>query len=278
MFENLKESIGEAFTDDLRKELESKINETVNTKSEARVQALLEEKTDELNEACEEYKAQLAEEAHKTVNEKINEINEMIDEYIDHVVESFIDEHEETFRVNEEELRTHATLSALRNACLVAGVNTQKITESIYTERVIEENRGCSYSDEQLKILGSLSEEMRTNKLLKEENEKLIRMGIIAEMCSGLNKDQADELERLAENVEFTRDKSFINSLDKIKARIVEGNDCDEEDEEDEDDSLEESVGSDIVRNLNESLKTNSNKVSSNDMYNSFMARMKNLV
>lgn len=272
MFENLKESIGEAFTDDLRKELELKINEAVNTKSEAKVQALLEEKTDELNEACEEYKAQLAEEAHKTVNEKINEINEMVDKYVDHVVNGFIKEHEETFRVNEEELRTHATLNALRNACLAAGVNAQKITESIYTEERIEENRGCSYSDEQLKILGSLSEEMKANKLLKEENEKLIRMGIVAEMCSDLNKAQTAEFEKLAENVEFTRDRSFINSLDEIKARIVE----EDEDEDEDEDSLEESVGSDIVRNLNESLK--SNKVSSNDMYNSFMARMKNLV
>lgn len=272
MFENLKESIGEAFTDDLRKELESKINEAVNTKSEAKVQALLEEKTDELNEACEEYKAQLAEEAHKTVNEKINEINEMVDKYVDYVVDGFIKEHEETFRVNEEELRTHATLNALRNACLAAGVNAQKITESIYTEERIEENRGCSYSDEQLKILGSLSKEMKANKLLKEENEKLIRMGIVAEMCSDLNEAQTAEFEKLAENVEFTRDRSFINSLDEIKARIVE----EDEDEDEDEDSLEESVGSDIVHDLNESLK--SNKVSSNDMYNSFMARMKNLV
>ena len=274
MFENLKESIGEAFTDDLRKELESKINEAVNTKSEAKVQALLEEKTDELNEACEEYKAQLAEEAHKTVNEKINEINEMVDKYVDYVVDGFIKEHEETFRVNEEELRTHATLNALRNACLAAGVNAQKITESIYTEERIEENRGCSYSDEQLKILGSLSKEIEANKLLKEENEKLIRMGIVAEMCSDLNEAQTAEFEKLAENVEFTRDRSFINSLDEIKARIVEEDE--NEDEDEDEDSLEESVGSDIVRDLNESLK--SNKVSSNDMYNSFMARMKNLV
>ena len=79
-------------------------------------------------------------------------------------------------------------------------------------------------------------------------------------------------LEKLAENVEFTRDRSFINSLDEIKARIVE----EDENEDEDEDSLEESVGSDIVHDLNESLK--SNKVSSNDMYNNFMARMKNLV
>lgn len=272
MFENLKESIGEAFTDDLRKELESKINEAVDNKSEAKVQALVEEKVEELNESCEEYKAQLAEEAHKTVNEKINELNEMVDKYVDKVVSDFISEHEETFKVNEEELRTQAALGALRNACLVAGVRAQEITERIYVNEKIEENRGCSHNAEQMKILKSLSQIAEERNMLKEENEKLLRMGIVSEMCEGMTKVQVDKFTKLAEEVEFSKDRAFVNKLDSIKASIVENDDCDEDEE------ITESVGSDIVRDLNESINSKKHAQSNNDMLNIFNARLRNLV
>lgn len=274
MFENLKESIGEAFTDDLREELESKINKAVDSKANARVQSLVEDKIEELNESCEEYKAQLAEEAHKAVNEKINELNEMIDKYVDKVVGEFISEHEETFKVNEEELRTQATLGALRNACLAAGVKAQNITESIYVAEKIEENRGCSFNADQMKILGALSEADKEVRILKEENEKLIKMGIISEMCEDLNSHQAKRFTELAEEVEFSKDKKYINKLDSIKASVVSEK-CDEEDE---DEDVNESAGSDIVRDLNESIKSRSVSKSSNDMLDNFAARLRNLI
>lgn len=272
MFENLKESIGEAFTEDLREELEAKVNKAINSKADAKVQALVEEKVEELNESCEEYKTQLANEAHNAVNEKINELNEMVDKYVDKIVGEFIKEHEETFRVNEEELCAKATLEALRNACLAAGVKAQNITERMYVENMVEENRGCSHDASQLRVFKALAEARKEANSLLKENAKLIKMGIIAEMCEDLNNTQAKKFKELAEDVEFTRDRTFINKLDSLKDSIVEN--CDEET-----DDINESIGSDIVRDLNESIKLKRPSAkSSNDMLNNFNARMRNLV
>lgn len=274
MLENLKESIGEAFTEDLREELETKIQKAVDTKAEVKVQTLVESKTEELNEACEEYKTQLAEEAHKTVNNKISEINEMVDKYVDHVVADFISEHQEVFRVNEEDLRTQAAFHCLSNACLSAGIEAQRISESIYAQ----ENCGRSginfgINVDEKRILKSLLESRKELNSLKEEDGKLIKMGIIAEMSEDLTHSQAKEFEKLAETVEFVKDNSFVDKLEGIKNLILE-KECEEEDDED-DEEVNESV--DIVRSLNESIKTSSNN-STNLMAESFRDRMKGLI
>ena len=271
MLENLKESIGEAFTEDLREELETKIQKAVDTKAEVKVQTLVESKTEELNEACEEYKAQLAEEAHKTVNNKISEINEMVDKYVDHVVADFISEHQEVFRVNEEDLRTQAVFHCLSNACLSAGIEAQRISESIYAQESCGRsgiNFGINVDEK--RILKSLVESRKELSSLKEENGKLIKMGIIAEMSEDLTHSQAREFEKLAEAVEFVKDNSFASKLDGIKNLILEKECEDEEDEE-----VNESA--DIVRSLNESIKTHSSN-STNLMVESFRDRMKGLI
>lgn len=272
MLENLKESIGEAFTEDLREELETKIQKVVDTKAEVKVQSLVEAKTEELNEACEEYKAQLAEEAHKAVNDKISEINEMVDKYVDHIVADFISEHQEVFRVNEEDLRSQAVFHCLSNACLSAGVEAQRISESIYAQ----ENCGRSginfgINVDEKRILESLLESRKELNSLKEENGKLIKMGMIAEMSEDLTRSQAKEFARLAEAVEFVKDKSFASKLEDIKNSILEN----EDKEDKEEDEVNESV--DIVRSLNESIKTRSNN-STNLMVESFRDRMKSLI
>jgi len=271
MLENLKESIGEAFTEDLREELEVKIQKAVDTKAEVKVQSLIEAKTEELNEACEEYKAQLAEEAHKAVNDKITEINEMVDKYVDHVVADFISEHQEVFKVNEEDLRAEAVFRCLSNACLSAGVEAQRISESIYVQdSCCHSGINLGINVDEKRILESLLKSRKELNLLKEENSKLIKMGIIAEMSEDLTPSQAKEFAELAEAVEFVKDKSFANKLEDIKNSILES-----EDEEDEDEEVNESV--DIVRSLNESIKTRSNS-STNLMVESFRDRMKGLV
>ena len=274
MLENLKESIGEAFTEDLREELETKIQKAVDTKAEVKVQSLVEAKSEELNEACEEYKAQLAEEAHKTVNNKISEINEMVDKYVDHVVADFISEHQEVFRVNEEDLRTQAAFHCLSNACLSAGIEAQRISESIYAQENCGRS-GISFGAnvDEKRILESLLESRKELNSLKEENGKLIKMGMIAEMSGNLTSTQAKEFTELAEAVEFVKDKSFADKLEGIKNLILEKECKDEEDEEDE----EVNESADIVRSLNESIKTHSNNPT-NLMVESFRDRMKGLI
>ena len=97
-------------------------------------------------------------------------------------------------------------------------------------------------------------------------------MGMIAEMSEDLTPSQAKEFTELAEAVEFVKDVSFADKLEGIKNLILE-KECKDEDEEDEE--VNESV--DIVRSLNESIKTHSNN-STNLMAESFRDRMKGLI
>jgi hypothetical protein len=177
------------------------------------------------------------------------------------------------FRVNEEDLRTQAAFHCLSNACLSAGIEAQRISESIYAQ----ENCGRSGINfgtnvDEKRILESLLESRKELNSLKEENGKLIKMGMIAEMSGDLTPTQAKEFTELAEAVEFVKDESFASKLDGIKNLVLE-KECEEEDEEDE----EVNESADIVRSLNESIKTHSNNPT-NLMVESFRDRMKGLI
>ena len=89
-------------------------------------------------------------------------------------------------------------------------------------------------------------EEEKSN--LLKENQKLIKMGIIAELKEGLEGEAAVKFERCANNVVFERSSRYINKLENLKQAIIDEaklvEKCHEEPEEPE----EEAVSEDYMR------------------------------
>ena len=127
----------------------------------------------------------------------------------------------------------------------MAGVSAQKIAESVENqnpEKTISEN------NKMLKTLAAMQklEEEKSN--LLKENQKLIKMGIIAELKEGLEGEAAVKFERCANNVVFEKSSRYINKLENLKQAIIDeaklAEKCHEEPEEPE----EEAVSEEYVR------------------------------
>ena len=245
MLEQFKEVLGEAFTDDLQEELESKIESLIESKASILADQKIEEETLRLNDLCESYKNEIKEDAIKFVDGRLESLNSIIEKYIDKTVNSFISEHEDIFAVTEADYKNNFILDSLANACTMAGVSAQKIAESVENqnpEKTISEN------NKMLKTLAAMQklEEEKSN--LLKENQKLIKMGIIAELKEGLEGEAAVKFERCANNVVFERSSRYINKLEYLKQAIIDeaklAEKCHEEPEEPE----EEAVSEEYVR------------------------------
>ena len=212
--ENLKESFGDAFTPELQQELEGKIDNLV----ESRAQVIADEKVQnaktELNTKCEEFKSKLEEESKSIVNENLNKLNDTINSYVDRVVEDFVNEHLEIFTANEDELKNTAIRESVSNACKIAGVTLSMIDEGISEQGIATEREN--------KLKEQLTETQNENFELKRKLTESYKMGVISELSYDLNEDAQKKFERIASDIEFSKDRAYVDKLKSIKERLVE--------------------------------------------------------
>ena len=212
--ENLKESFGDAFTPELQQELEGKIDNLV----ESRAQVIADEKVQnaktELNTKCEEFKSKLEEESKSIVNENLNKLNDTINSYVDRVVEDFVNDHLEIFTANEDELKNTAIRESVSNACKIAGVTLSMIDEGISEQGIATEREN--------KLKEQLTETQNENFELKRKLTESYKMGVISELSYDLNEDAQKKFERIASDIEFSKDRAYVDKLKSIKERLVE--------------------------------------------------------
>ncbi len=212
--ESLKESFGDAFTPELQQELESKIDNLV----ESRAQVIADEKVQnaktELNTKCEEFKSKLEEESKSIVNENLNKLNDTINNYVDRVVDDFINEHLEIFTANEDELKNTAIKESVSNACKIAGITLSMIDEGISEQGIASEREN--------KLKQQLTETQNENFELKRKLIESYKMGVISELSYDLNEDAQKKFERIANDVEFSKNREYVDKLKSIKERLVE--------------------------------------------------------
>ena len=212
--ENLKESFGDAFTPELQQELENKIDNLV----ESRAQVIADEKAQnaktELDTKCEEFKSKLEEESKSIVNENLNKLNDTINNYVDRVVDDFVNEHLDTFTANEDELKNTAIRESVSNACKIAGVTLSMIDEGISEQGIATEREN--------KLKEQLTETQNENFELKRKLTESYKMGVISELSYDLNEDAQKKFERIASDIEFSKDRAYVDKLKSIKESLVE--------------------------------------------------------
>ena len=186
MLEKLFESLDEkVFTVELKEALEAQFNDAV----EAKVQA----KIEELNEKSEAHIEFLDEKAEEYVEMKKSEMVESLDKYLERIVEEFVTEAKESLDESLKSEKADMIIEAFDAMLVAAGVEVAKIVEAkddSSVEKKLEEST-VKYD--------ALIEEVIE---LKAENEKLVKMGVIAEMTEGLTLVEADKFKKLADLLE----------------------------------------------------------------------------
>ena len=228
MLEKLFESLDEkVFTPELKESLETQFNEAVETKAASIADEKIEEAIDSLNEKSETHIEFLNEKAEEYVAKKQSEMVESLDKYLDRIVDEFMTEAKEALNESVKSEKADMIIEAFDSMLTATGVEVAKIVEA-KDESAVE-----SKLEESIVKYDSLVEESIA---LKEENESLIKMGVISEMKEGLSIGEAEKFEKLADVVEFTKDESFANELETIKESVKGAVEAKEEKLEESDD------------------------------------------
>lgn len=212
MLEKIFESLDEkVFTAELKESLKAQFNEAVEAKAAIIAEARIEEEVDALNEKSEKHIDLLNEKAEEYMALKQSEMVEALDKYLERIVEEFMAEAKSALEESVKSEKADMIIEAFDSMLVAAGVQVAKIVEA-KDETAIEKKL-----EESIEKYDSLIEE---NISLKEENEQLIKAGVIAEMVEGLSIIEAEKFKKLANLVEFTRDKAFAEKLEIIKESV----------------------------------------------------------
>jgi hypothetical protein len=186
----MKSELSEAF--------ETAVLETVTEKMDEYVDTKLTEETLRLEE---EYK------------EKVEYLTEALDGYMDTVVEEFIEESAPVFEAQIEEEKSKTLLELFDKMVQVVGVDMMTIAEA-------KDNSSAETQVDKLEEEVSLL----ADKLVeaKRESDKYLKGGLIAEMKEGLTVLEGEKFEKLSEMVEFSRDTSYVETLETIKESILD--------------------------------------------------------
>jgi flagellar hook protein FlgE len=212
MLEKLFESLDEnVFTAELKESLEAQFNEAVEAKAAIIADEKIEEATDSLNEKSEAHIDFLNEKADQYVAQKQSEMVDSLDKYLDRVVEELVSEAKDALNESVKSEKADMIIEAFDSMLTATGVEVAKIVEAKDDSAV--ENK----LEESVAKYDSLVEELIA---LKDENETLIKMGVISELKEGLSIVEAEKFVKLAGLVEFTKDEAFAEKLETIKESV----------------------------------------------------------
>lgn len=229
MLEKLFESLDEkVFTSELKEALEAQFNEAVETKAATLAEARIEKEIDSLNEKSEQHIEFLNEKAQAYVDLKQSEMVESLDKYLDRIVSEFMADAKAALDESVKSEKADMIIEAFDSMLTATGVEVAKIVEAKDNSEIEKK------LEESVEKYDNLIEE---NIALKEENDTLIKMGVISEMVEGLSIVESEKFKKLADLVEFTKDEAFAAKLETIKESVKGAVEAKEE-------KLEESVKS----------------------------------
>jgi hypothetical protein len=134
-----------------------------------------------------------------------------LDKYLDRIVSEFISEAKDALDESVKSEKADMIIEAFDTMLTATGVEVAKIVEA-KDESAVEKKL-----EESVEKYDVLVEE---NIALKEQNDTLIKMGVINEMKEGLSIVEAEKFVKLANLVEFSKDEAFAEKLETIKESV----------------------------------------------------------
>jgi hypothetical protein len=176
-------------------------------------QVVLNEVTKRMDEYVEERLTEEKQRLEEEYKEHKEFLVESLDGYMDTIVEEFIQENAPEYERQIDEAKTKTLLSLFDNMVRVAGVDMMTIAEAKDNSRA--EKKIEQLQEDAAQLADKLVE-------ARKEADKYLKAGLIAEMAQDLTILEAEKFEKLAEMVEFTRNPSYVRSLETIKESIVD--------------------------------------------------------
>jgi len=204
------EQLFESLDIDLNEETKTKLAESFDKAVMSKTVELMDEHVEtKVNEAKE-----VLEEEYQ---EKIENLEDSLDGYLQSVVEEFVEENQPVYEAQIAEEKTKTLLEMFDAMLKVAGVQMLDINEAHSDYH--DENDASSKLNRLEEKYNDLSEKLVE---ARREADKYLKGGVILEMTEGLSMLEKEKFEKLAEMVTFSRDESFVASLETIKESIVD--------------------------------------------------------
>jgi hypothetical protein len=241
------EQLFESLDIDLNEETKAKLTEAFDRAVMAKTVELMEE---HVETRVTEEKEKLEEE----YQEKVEDLENSLDGYLQSVVEEFIEENKPVYEAQINEEKAIALLETFDKMLKIAGVEMLDINEahSEYHDENDVENKLARMEEKYDELAEKLVE-------TRKEADKYLKSGVILEMKQGLTMLEAEKFEKLAEMVTFTRDESFVESLETIKESII--------DQRKEDTKIDESVDAKLPANAYQEKKVDTKKATDFSAY-----------
>lgn len=208
LFESLDEKV---FTAELKQSLQEKFDDAVEVKASVIAESRIEEEIDSLNEKSEKHIEFLNEKAEEYVEMKQAEMLESLDKYLERIVDEFVAEAKESLDESVKNEKADMIIEAFDSMLVATGVKVASIVEAK------QESEVDNKLQESVEKYDALVEEVIA---LKQENDRLLQMGVIAEMVEDLSLVEAEKFKKLANLVDFSRDEKYAEKLEQIKESI----------------------------------------------------------
>lgn len=212
LFESLDASV---FTPELKSAMQSQFNEAVEHKAQIIAEDRIDEEIERLSSVSEQHVEFLTQKAEEYVALRESEMADKLSKYVDRVVDDFVQSEQSAMNESVKAARADMILEAFDAMLVATGVEVARIAEA-------KDESGIEAEAQKLK--DKYNRAVNENLELREQNDELIKMGVVAEMCEGMTIVQASKFKRLAEMVEFSRDGAFIDRLETLKQSIGSAN------------------------------------------------------
>lgn len=235
LFESLDEKV---FTPELKESLETQFNEAVETKATVIAEEKINDEIESLNEKANDHIDLLEEKSQEYIEAKQEELVESLDKYLERVIEEFVSEAKTALDESAKSDKADMIIEAFDSMLTAVGVDVANIVEAK------DNNDVQSKLDETIEKYDNLIEE---NINMKEENDKLIKMGVISEMKEGLSIVESEKFEKLADIVEFSKDEDYAVKLQTIKESVKGTVEENLDEDADSEDSVEKPVYAHLI-------------------------------
>lgn len=213
MLEKLFESLDEkVFTPKLKNDLQERFDEAVTATAQSLLDERIDEEVKELERKNAEYLEKINEEYEKKLAAEKSRMADALDRYAERVVNDFITEAHDSMEASLVNEHAEMITNAFTSMMIATGVKVADIASAR------ESGSDGAKLDEAAKKYDRVVEE---NIRLREENEALLKEGIISELSEGLTAIEAKKFSTMASLVPFTRDKSYVAALGNVKNSVL---------------------------------------------------------
>jgi uncharacterized coiled-coil protein SlyX/enamine deaminase RidA (YjgF/YER057c/UK114 family) len=208
----------ESVISELKNAFDAAVSKKINEFKKSEIISETEKILDKYDAKFAEFTSELNESKEKELEDYKSELVEALDSYLEIVVEEFLKENKVAIDDEVKTQKVDAILEAFDMLLVTTGVEVSRIVKA---KTEVEDKIDESSTDKLAEMEKRYNKVLGVNKALEKENDKLIKMGLVAELTEGLSVVQKDRFSKLADLVEMSDDKKdYLEKLETIRESV----------------------------------------------------------